>query len=538
MSPTASRRTGHDGRAVPGTAASFTAPAGTPHARVAVIGAGFAGLGTAIALRKRGIGTVVFERADEVGGTWRDNTYPGCQCDVPSSLYSFSFAPNPDWTRTYPTQPELGAYLRRCAEESGVLPDIRFGHTVVDASWDAATARWAVQTTGGTWTADILVVANGPLAEPAIPELPGLDTFEGTTFHSAAWDHQHDLSGERVAVVGTGASAVQIVPGIQPVASRLLLFQRTPPWVLPHPDRPTRTAERALYRMFPPAQRLARAGVYWSRELLVLGMVKRPPLMRLLEGIARAHLRRHVPDPVLRAKLTPAYAAGCKRLLLSNRYFPAVGQPNVDVITEPIAEVRPRGIATADGTEHPVDTIVLATGFRVTDNPTFERLHGTTGRSLAQTWAEDGLRAYLGSTVPGFPNMFVMAGPNTGIGHTSLLVMIEAQIHYLLGAIETLDRTGAKAFDVLPEPFAAYNESLQRSMAGTVWLTGGCASWYLDAEGRNTTLWPDWTWRFWMRTRHFDLAAYQQIFSAVAAGDLSTDDSVAGPPPAMATNGA
>ena len=311
------------------------------HVRIAVVGTGFAGLGMAIRLKQDGIDDfVVLERAQDVGGTWRDNTYPGCACDVPSHLYSFSFAPNPDWTRTFSSQPEIWGYLRGCAERFGVTPHIRYGHELLHATWDGEAQRWSVETSRGALTADVLVLGTGPLSEPAIPDVPGLDSFRGTTFHSARWDHDHDLSGERVAVIGTGASAIQFVPQIQPQVARLHLFQRTPAWVVPRPDRPVKPWARRLFRRLPVAQALVRAFIYWLRELSVL-FFKHPKLMGMNEGLGRRHLERSVTDPELRARLTPSYRMGCKRILISDDYYPAVSQPNVEVVTEHISEVRP-----------------------------------------------------------------------------------------------------------------------------------------------------------------------------------------------------
>jgi cation diffusion facilitator CzcD-associated flavoprotein CzcO/pimeloyl-ACP methyl ester carboxylesterase len=473
-----------------------------------VIGAGFGGLGVSIALDRAGIDHVIFERAEDVGGTWWVNGYPGCRCDVPSHLYSFSFALNPDWSDTYSERGEIQAYLRHVAERFGVVRRIRFRHEVLEARWDDAAQRWHIETSAGRWTADVLVAATGGLSEPSTPDLPGLERFEGTVFHSGEWDRQHDQTGERVAVIGTGASAVQIVPSIQPKVARLHLFQRTPGWVLPHSGRPIRDWERALYRRLPILQRLVRSGVYWLRELLIFGMVKNPRHMELVRQMAVDHLRRQVPDEALREKLTPTFLPGCKRLLPSNDYYPALTAENVELVTDAIREVRPRSIVTADGVEREVDTIVMATGFRVTNHPVFERVHGRDGRSVTETWRETGAQAYLGTTVAGFPNMFVISGPNTGIGHTSLVVMIEAQLPYIMGALRLMEERGLGAVEVRAEAQAAFNEDLQRRMAGTVWNTGGCASWYLDAQGRNTTLWPDFTWRYRRRMRRFDVAAY------------------------------
>jgi cation diffusion facilitator CzcD-associated flavoprotein CzcO len=486
-----------------------TTPTGDAHVRVAVVGTGFAGLGAAIALEREGIDHVVLERADDVGGTWRDNRYPGCRCDVPSHLYSFSFAPNPDWSETYSPQPEIQAYLRRTAEDHGVVDRIRFGHEVRRAEWDADAQRWTIDTPGGTLTADVLVLGNGPLAEPAVPDLPGMESFEGTTFHSARWRHDHDLAGRRVAVIGTGASAIQFVPEIQPVVEHLTVFQRTPPWVLPHRNRRITAAERALYRRVPAAQKAVRGLVYWSRELFVTGMLRNGNALDRVEELARKQLDEQVADPSLRARLTPDYRPGCKRLLLSDDWYPALQRPNVQVVDDKIVEVRPHAVVTADGTEHAVDTIVFGTGFRVTDNPIADRVVGHGGRTMAEVWERDGAQAYLGTTVSGFPNLFLLAGPNTGIGHTSLVVMIEAQLTYLVDALATMTRTGAASVALRPPVFRRWTEEIQAKAGRTVWNTGGCASWYLDAEGRNTTIWPDHTFRFRSRTRRFDRSDYE-----------------------------
>ena len=488
-----------------------TDPHQAEHHRVAIIGTGFSGLGAAIALTREGVDVVVLERASDVGGTWRDNTYPGCQCDVPSHLYSFSFAPNPDWSRTYSPQPEIWDYLRRTADSHDIRERTRFDTDVREAWWDEHHNVWTIETNVGTYTADVLIGANGALSEPSVPDIAGIENFTGTMFHSAQWNHEHVLDDERVAVIGTGASAIQFVPEIQPKVRRLTLFQRTPAWVLPHTDRPVTRLERAVYRRFPIAQKLARAFVYWARELVVIAMTKNPKLTKPIERLARANLSRHVKDPELRSKLTPTYSAGCKRLLLSDRYYPALTQPNVTVETSSIAEIRERSIVTVDGTEHEVDTIIFGTGFHVTDNPIAERIRGRDGLTLAKLYADDGARAYLGTTTPGFPNFFQMTGPNTGIGHTSLVVMIEAQLTYVLDALAKMERTGVAAIEVDRGVFERYNERLQSRMGRTVWNAGGCASWYLDSHGRNTTLWPDFTWRFRRATRRFDTENYMAV---------------------------
>ncbi len=475
--------------------------------RVAIVGAGFSGLGMAIRLKQQGIDDfVVLERGEDVGGTWRDNTYPGAACDVPSHLYSFSFAPNPHWSRTYSPQREIRDYLRRTADRHGVGRHIRFGHEVSDASWDEATQQWRITTTQGQFAAQALVLGNGPLAEPSVPAIPGLDRFAGTLFHSARWDHGHDLTGQRVAVIGTGASAIQFVPHIQPCVGSLTLFQRTPPWIVPRLDRPISGRRRALFRAAPIAQRARRTAIYWQREIGALGLVYRPHMMKAAERIARAHLEAQVADPALRAKLTSRYTMGCKRILLSDDFYPALTQPNVEVVTDRIRAVGEQSVVTDDGVERPIDTIILATGFHVTDNPIYRCVHGRDGRALTDAW-RDGPHAYLGATVAGFPNLFIMVGPNTGLGHTSMVFMIESQLAYILDCLRVMDRRGLGAVDVRPDVQDAYNDELQRRMRRTVWASG-CASWYLAANGRNTTLWPGFTWEYRLRTRRFDPKNY------------------------------
>jgi cation diffusion facilitator CzcD-associated flavoprotein CzcO len=493
----------------------------TEHVRVAIVGAGFGGLGMAIRLRQEGEREfVLLERDADVGGTWLQNTYPGCQCDVPSHLYSFSFAQNPGWSRTFSPQPEIWEYLRRCADEAGVGSHLRTGRAVTDAAWDDQAKLWRLETTLGPLTADLLVAATGGLSEPKVPRLPGLERFEGASFHSARWDHSHRLEGERVAVIGTGASAIQLVPAIQPAVDRMHVFQRTPPWIMPHTDRAVTALERRTLKRFPALQRLIREAIYWGRETFVLGFVFNRRLMRLPERIARAHLRRQVPDPELRAKLTPDYEIGCKRILLSNDYLPALTKPNVELVTDGIAEVRERSIVTADGAEREVDTIIFGTGFHVTDPPVAERVRGRDGRTIAERWAAEhggSAQAYRGTSVAGFPNLFLITGPNTGLGHTSMTVMIEAQIEYVLDALRTMDRERIAAVDVRREVQEAHNARIQRRLRDTVWTAGGCESWYIDPNGHVTTVWPDFTFRFRNRLRRFDVEAYE--VEAVAEPD-------------------
>jgi len=476
------------------------------HRRIVVVGTGFAGIGMAVRLKQAGYHDfVVLERAEDVGGTWRDNTYPGCRCDVPSHLYSFSFAPNPDWTSTFSPQPEIEAYLRNVTDGFQVRPHIRFGHAVQDAHW--IDGHWLIHTNQGDFTADLLLSGMGPLAEPSYPKLPGIESFEGEVFHSAEWNHELDLSGRKVAVIGTGASAIQFVPAIQPEVEELHLFQRTPPWVMPRPDRKITKAEKAVYRAFPLVQKAVRAGIYWSRESLVLGFAKLPGIMKQGQRIAERHLAQQIRDPELRAKLTPDFTLGCKRVLISDDYYPAIAQPNVAVVTDAIHEVTPTGIVTEDGVKHEVDTIIYGTGFRVTDLPVMDMLHGRDGLTLREAW-RDGMEAHLGTAVAGFPNFFLLIGPNTGLGHSSMVFMIESQIAYILDALKTMDADGIREVEVRPEVQREFVDGVRSSMRNTIWTRGGCTSWYLDSEGRNTTLWPSFTFRFRQLTRHFDRSQY------------------------------
>ncbi|HET6448634.1 MAG TPA: NAD(P)/FAD-dependent oxidoreductase [Conexibacter sp.] len=481
------------------------------HVDVAIVGGGFAGIGAAIALMRAGrTDFVVFERDDDVGGTWHQNTYPGCQCDVPSNLYSFSFALNPEWSQTFALQPEIGAYLKRVADDYGVRPYVRTRTAVTEAAWDEQAKHWRIETSRGTLTARVVIAGMGGLSEPSIPSIPGADTFEGPAFHTARWDRDVDLTGKRVAVIGTGASAVQVIPRIQPLTQRLSVFQRTPPWIMPHPGRAVRPRERRLFKALPLVQRCVRGATYWGRECYVLPF-KFHRLSALPERMARAHLERQVADPRLREQLTPRYEIGCKRILMSDEYFPALQQPNAELVTEAIERITPTGVVTADGVERPADAIVWGTGFHVTDLPYVEWLRGRGGRVLGDVWREHGMQGLRGTTVAGFPNLFVLVGPNTGLGHNSIVFMIESQLAYVMEALQAMDARGSVACDARPQAQQAFNAALQRRMRRTVWTQGGCASWYLDAHGRNTTLWPGSSWSFRRATRRFDPAEYELL---------------------------
>jgi cation diffusion facilitator CzcD-associated flavoprotein CzcO/pimeloyl-ACP methyl ester carboxylesterase len=476
------------------------------HVRVAVIGTGFGGLGAGVKVAEAGIDDfVILERADGVGGTWRDNTYPGCACDVPSQLYSFSFALNPEWTHSFSRQPEILAYLEGIAERYHLRPHIRFGCEVTEARWDGEAACWRLQTSRGPLAADLLVSAAGPLAEPATPDVPGIESFPGTVFHSARWDHGAEIDGRRVAVIGTGASAIQIVPEVQRRAATITLFQRTPAWVLPRTDRRYRGAERWLYRHVPAARRLARLSIYAARESYVPAFTRQPALLATAQRLAEHHLAAAVADPALRAALTPDYVMGCKRILLSNDYYPALTRGNVEVVASALASVEGDTVIAADGTARRADAIIFATGFHAVDLPIAERVYGADGRSLAQVWGDD-MRALRGTTIAGFPNLCLVVGPNTGVGHTSMVHIIESQLAYVTDYLRALD--GHRALDARAEAEARWNGDLQARLSRTVWARGGCRSWYLNAAGRNPTLWPGTTLAFRRQTRRVDRHEY------------------------------
>lgn len=482
------------------------------HVRVAVIGSGFGGLGAAVRLRREGITDfVVLERADSVGGTWRDNSYPGCACDVPSHLYSFSFAPNPEWPRTFSGQEHIRAYLEHVTDTFRLRPHLRLNHEVLRMEWDADTARWEIETSRGRFTAQVVVSATGPLSDPRTPDIPGLDTFPGKVFHSARWDHDYDLTGKRVAMIGTGASAIQIVPAIQPKVANLTLFQRTPPWVMPRVDRRISGAERWLHRQLP-FTGAARRGLLWGiRELQVQAFTKRPNELGLVERLAKANMAKSIKDPALRAKLTPDYRIGCKRILLSSTYYPAIAQPNVDVVASGLSEVRGSTVVAADGTEAEVDAIVFGTGFHVTDMPIADRVVGADGITLAEAW-KDGMESLRGATAAGFPNWMTIIGPNTGLGNSSMILMIESQLNYMADYLRQLTVLGENSvLSARASAVHAWNRRVQERMKRTVWNTGGCTSWYLDASGRNTTIWPGTTTEFRNATRRVDLSEYEVV---------------------------
>jgi cation diffusion facilitator CzcD-associated flavoprotein CzcO len=476
--------------------------------RIGIVGAGFAGLCAAIRLQQAGFGEVeIFERAADVGGTWRDNTYPGCACDIPSNLYSFSFEPNPEWTRMYPQQGEIHAYLRRVVEKYGLARRIRYGKELTEARYDEASAAWDLRFADGeVKRVDIFVGATGPLSKPALPKIGGLEAFEGIAFHSAHWRHDVDLKGKRVAVIGTGASAIQFVPRIAPQVAQLTVYQRTPPWILPHRDRPFGPRERRLYRLFPFAQRLLRWAIYLRQELLIFGFTGGARIQARFRKFASWMLERQVADPELRRRLTPDYAPGCKRLLITNEWYPALQRHNVELVTEPVARLEGRRVIAASGAAREADVVIFATGFAATEFVAPMKILGRGGAELGAAWKQ-GAATHLGISVAGYPNAFLIVGPNTGLGHNSLVFMIEAQVNYVVAGLERLRDSGKRTLEVRPEVQAASYADVQRRLKRTVWASG-CRSWYLTADGRNDTLWPGSTLDYWRRTLRFDAENY------------------------------
>ncbi|MBF0674687.1 NAD(P)/FAD-dependent oxidoreductase [Pseudomonas sp.] len=479
--------------------------------RVLIIGAGFGGLGLAIQLRKAGIEDfLILEKADEVGGTWRDNHYPGAACDAPSHLYSFSFAPKLDWSRVFAPQAEIFAYQRQLADDHGLRGSIRFGCEVSEAAFDSPSGHWQVRCTNGeTFHTQALVSACGQLNRPAYPQIPGLERFAGARFHSARWDHQVDLRGKRVAVIGTGASAIQFVPQIQPQVAKLSLFQRSAAYVLAKPDRAYRPWELALMRRVPWVQRIDRALKYLQHESRALAFVSFPALLKLFYVSFRRNLMRGVGDPIRRLHLTPDYPMGCKRILMANDYYPALAQGNVEIVTTGIREVTERGLVTVDGREHELDAIIYGTGFAATDFLAPMRITGLEGQELNSAW-RDGAEAYKGVSVSGFPNLFILYGPNTNLGHNSILYMLESQFRYVLGCLQTLHRDGLRYLDVKPAAQQRFNQSVEHGLSRTVWAQG-CHSWYQNAAGRNTNNWPGYTFAYRYRTRLPELHDYDCI---------------------------
>jgi cation diffusion facilitator CzcD-associated flavoprotein CzcO len=482
-----------------------------------IVGAGFGGLGMAIKQREAGNDSfVILEKGSDVGGTWHFNSYPGAACDVQSHMYSFSFEGNPNWTRRFPGWQEIQGYIRATTEKHGLRPFIRFNQIVNEATFDEATAHWTVRTESGyTVIAKYFVLASGPLHVPAKPKIRGLENFKGKVFHSSEWAHGYDLKGKNVVSIGTGGSAIQYVPEIAPEVKQLYVFQRTPAWVLPRDERRYLDIEKTLFARYPLFRKLHRARLYWSNEARLLPM-RNPGVAKVLQKLAELFLKAQVKDPAIAKKLTPDYTIGCKRILISNKYYPAFNRPNVELVTDGILEVRENSIVTQDGVERPVDCIILGTGF-VVDPRVYMKdfpVTGLGGRQLHEDW-KDASEAYYGTTVTGYPNMFQLVGPNTGLGHNSIIFMIEAQVHYVRECIKAVSKRGADYIDVRADAQHRFNAALQEAMKGTVW-SSGCQSWYQQADGKNTTLWPNSTWRFWLNTREVRTQDYMFMHARAA----------------------
>ncbi|MFN5703768.1 MAG: flavin-containing monooxygenase [Gammaproteobacteria bacterium] len=479
--------------------------------QVLIIGTGFGGLGMAIQLQKSGISDfMLLEKADAIGGTWRDNSYPGAACDVPSHLYSYSFEPKIDWSSKFAPQAEIHAYMQHCVDKYGLAKHVRLRSEVISAAFDEAAGLWRVTLDNGEeLAAPVLISACGQLNQPAYPALPGIDQFQGQAFHSARWRHDIDLSGKRVAVIGTGASAIQFVPQIQPKVAQLRLFQRSPAYVLAKPDRHYRTWELALMRRMPWLQVIDRGFEYLYHEVRGLAFISMPWLMKVYRFSFERHLNKYIRDPHLRAQLQPDYPMGCKRILISNDFYPALARPNVNVISSAISHVSADAIITADGREHPCDVLIYGTGFTATDFLAPMRIRGLGGLELNQAW-QDGAEAYKGISVNGFPNLFILYGPNTNLGHNSIIYMLESQFRYVLGCLSLLRVQNARYMDVKAPVQQRFNQRIQLRSHRTIWEQG-CTSWYKTASGKSTNNWPGYTITYRLQTQAPALADYDCI---------------------------
>lgn len=486
-------------------------PAGDTAIRTAIVGAGFGGLGAAVRLLEEGFDDlVIYDAGDEVGGTWRDNTYPGVACDIPAHLYSYSFHTRGDWSTAYPRQSEIKRYLEDVADTFELRPHLRLGRRVTDARFDEADGRWHLTTSdGGRDVVDAVVAALGPLRVPSYPDLAGRGDFEGTELHTARWDHDVDLEGRRVVVIGTGASGVQVVPPIADRAAQVTVFQRSAPWIIPMFDREYSPVERWVLENVPVVRSIYRKLLYWQKEVRFAGFKRGSPAMRLMEAYARWNMRRQIGDPEMRRQLEPDYRMGCKRILLSNRYYSALNRPHVDLVTDPIERITPDGVLTADGEHVPADVIVYATGFQVANVLDGLTVSGRQGRDLETVWADRPV-AYLGTTIPGFPNLYTVLGPNTGLGHNSMVFMMECQYDYILSALRPQRHPGVAYLEVRPEALDRYVAEIEERTQDTVWATG-CTSWYLSDEGTNFTLWPGYTFQYWRRTRGIEIDRYRVV---------------------------
>ncbi|MDT8409907.1 MAG: NAD(P)/FAD-dependent oxidoreductase [Wenzhouxiangellaceae bacterium] len=482
------------------------------HLNIAIIGAGFGGIGLGARLAGRGERNfAIFDRAAGIGGTWWANRYPGCACDVPSHLYSLSFAPNPDWTRRFAPRAEIQAYLQRCTERFGLADRLVLETGIDSARWSEHDRGWHLTDSHGRqWRADILVSAIGGLSRPAWPDIKGLEDFRGPVFHSQQWDGSVDLAGKHVAVVGTGASAAQFVPEIADRAGQLDVYMRSPQWILPRPDAAIGPARRRLYRRIPLLQKLVRLGIWLISEARVPGLAWSTRLAVFHRWLAARHLRRQVADPELRRKLKPGYDIGCKRVILSNTFYPALNREHVELVNIGIRRIEADSIVDAEGTRRPADVLILGTGFHATAPIPAGMITGRNGADLGALW-KHGPEAWRGIAASGFPNLFMLMGPNTALGHNSVIVMIEAQIKFILRALAERRQGRFEVLEVDPKAQKSYNDWIQRKLSGTVWNSGGCSSWYLHPDsGRNTTLWPGFTWQYMRMLRRFNPKAFKR----------------------------
>ncbi|MDB5248143.1 MAG: 4-hydroxyacetophenone monooxygenase [Segetibacter sp.] len=483
-----------------------------PDYQVGIVGAGFAGLAAALQLKNAGKNSfVIFERAPEIGGTWRDNIYPGCACDVASPLYSFSSAPNPTWNNLYSSQPEIFSYLKNVVNTTNLEKHIKLNTDIVEARFLKENGWWVVtDKKGNRTTVSILLLALGPLNRPNIPAFPRLEEFKGKCFHTGEWDNSYDLAGKNVAVIGTGASAIQVIPNIASLVRHLVVLQRTPPWITYRFDKKISNFSKTINRRFPIAQRFKRETIYWVNELFGLGFIGNKTVNTVMKWLALIKLKREVKDVATREKLRPGYQIGCKRILKSDDYYQTFNRSNVSLVTEPIDRFTEQGILTADGKEHGVDIAIFATGFIAADLHLYINVIGAAGRNLIEDWKVTGAEAYLGTTVAGYPNLALLLGPNTGLGHNSILHMVESQMNYLGQYIDFVEKSGNVYLDIKPEVQKAYNDKLQNELKGTVWASG-CKSWYMNANGKNTTLYPKLTVTFRKQTKRFSSQVYNVV---------------------------
>ncbi|MFW1838057.1 flavin-containing monooxygenase [Acinetobacter gyllenbergii] len=479
--------------------------------RIAIIGTGFGGLGLAIQLKLAGFEQfTLFEKANDVGGVWRDNTYPGAACDVPSHLYSFSFEQELGWKNRYGSSQEIHQYLKHCTDKYQLYPHIQFNTEIVSADFEATQGVWHIQTrTGEKFEAEFLIAAVGQLNRPAYPKIKGLDRFKGKSFHSARWDHDYDLNNKRVAVIGTGASAIQFVPEIAKQVAHLDIYQRSAPYVIPKPDRIYSKLERKVFQKLPILQSLDRVFQYSYNEIRLKSFTATLNETPLAEYIFQRHIREEIKDPHFRHRLMPDYPIGCKRILISNHWYRSLVRPNVEVINTAIQQVTETGIIDKDGKAREVDAIIYGTGFAATEFMAPMQITGLNGKTLKQQWG-DGAEAYLGLTVSSFPNFFMLYGPNTNLGHNSIVYMIESQVNYILDAIQVHIQNNLCFADIKTEIQTQFNQEIQERMKSTMW-SQGCTSWYQTATGKNTNNWPGFTLEYRQRTRRFDLENYTQI---------------------------